>query len=103
MSQWYEPKLKDIELSDDLKDIQVFLGSDDGGNIYASIKVEDIKQLLPQAIELDTWEKADKIVCSEMDKTELNTNLEFVACDDLVIKILQQFRAKIRELKGQTK
>lgn len=46
MSYWYEPKKTDLSISPDKKEIYVYLTSDDNGNVYAALKVEDIKRLL---------------------------------------------------------
>ena len=37
-----------------------------------------------------TLEASDLIVREEMDKLELETNAEFIACDDLAIKIIKR-------------
>lgn len=50
-------------------------------------------------IEIDIWKEAEQILGSEMDKTELNTNLEFIACDDLAEK-LNCSRTFLYDLKG---
>lgn len=46
MSYWYEPKKKDIDITEDGKEIHIYLGSDDSGNIYVSLKVEEICEIL---------------------------------------------------------
>lgn len=46
MSHWIEPKLDDLSLSDDGKELHAFLYEDFNGAVYVSIKVEDIKKLL---------------------------------------------------------
>ena len=46
MSQWKGIKPEDIELSDDKKEIEIYIGSDDFGSNYVTILVEDIKKLL---------------------------------------------------------
>lgn len=46
MSYWYIPKLEDLNLSDDRTELQALLGSDESGNIWVSIDVEDIKKIL---------------------------------------------------------
>ena len=46
MSYWYEPKLEDIDITEDGKELHAYLDSDDSGNRYVSLKVEDIKKLL---------------------------------------------------------
>lgn len=43
MSYWYEPKIKDLDISEDGKDLHVYLTNDDSGAVYASIRIEDIK------------------------------------------------------------
>lgn len=40
MSYWYEPERQDIELVGD--EVHIFLGFDDGGNIYAKLKLADV-------------------------------------------------------------
>ena len=37
--------------------------------------------------------EAEEIVAREMDKTEHMTNAEFIACDDLAIKIIKRLRS----------
>lgn len=46
MSHWYEPKLEDYSLSEDGKELDILIGSDHGGNIYLTLKLEDIKKIL---------------------------------------------------------
>ena len=46
MSQWYEPQKEDMNLSDDGKELQVCFDSDYQGNIWISLKVEDILEEL---------------------------------------------------------
>lgn len=46
MSTWHEPKIEDMSLSDDGKELQVCFDSDYNGNIWISLKVEDIKKVL---------------------------------------------------------
>lgn len=46
MSYWYEPKKKDIDITEEGDEIHIYLGSDESGNIYASVKTEDIRELL---------------------------------------------------------
>lgn len=46
MSYWYEPKIEDIDFSDDGTEMHVYLDSDDSGNRYVSLKVADIKKAL---------------------------------------------------------
>lgn len=48
MSLWYEPKLEDIEIDPNGEELNIYLTSDDGdyGNIYATIKISDIKAIL---------------------------------------------------------
>lgn len=43
MSYWYQPKRKDLELDGD--EINIYLGDDDSGAIWAAVKVKDIKDL----------------------------------------------------------
>lgn len=60
MSYWYEPKLKDVGLSDDRKDVHILLGNDESGNIWASIPVSHLAQFF-QGIEF---------LCGVFDKPE---------------------------------
>lgn len=46
MSHWYEPKIKDMFLTDDGKELNIFIGSDDFGNNYVSLEVEELKKFL---------------------------------------------------------
>lgn len=42
MSDWYNPKKEDMEISSDGENLEVWLDDDDFGNIYASLKIKDI-------------------------------------------------------------
>ena len=44
MSKWYQPKAEDIERDKDV--LNVYLDSDDQGNIYAELKVEEVEAAL---------------------------------------------------------
>ena len=46
MSTWFEPKKEEISLSDDGKELQVRFDSDYSGNIWISLKVQDVKDIL---------------------------------------------------------
>lgn len=46
MSYWYEVKKEDIDITEDGQEIHIYLGSDESGNIYVSLKSKDIKELL---------------------------------------------------------
>ena len=46
MSFWYKPKLEDLEI--DGNELIVYLGSDNNGNIYATIKLDDLKKIINQ-------------------------------------------------------
>ncbi len=46
MSYWHEPKLDDLSLSSDGTELHAYIGDDESGAIYASIKIEDIKKVL---------------------------------------------------------
>lgn len=46
MSLWYVPKIADIDLSDNGEEIHILIDHDKNGNIYVSVKVEDIKKIL---------------------------------------------------------
>ena len=48
MSKWFEPKLEDMSLSDDGKELQVRFDSDYNGNVWISLKVEDVLKLCSQ-------------------------------------------------------
>lgn len=48
MSLWYEPKKEDIDFSDDGKDMHIWLCSDDCGNVYASVDVCLLKELIKE-------------------------------------------------------
>ena len=44
MSFWYEPKLEDMEIDRD--EINIYLGQDDSGSIYAAVKISDLNEIL---------------------------------------------------------
>lgn len=44
MSEWYKAKWNDIEL--DSGEIEIYVTNNENGNIYVTVKVEDIKRLL---------------------------------------------------------
>lgn len=46
MSTWYEPKLEDMDITEDGKELHINYNSDYSGAIYVSLKVKDIKTLL---------------------------------------------------------
>ena len=46
MSFWYDLEKDDIDLSEDNKEIHLFLYQDNLGCVYASIKVQDVIDLL---------------------------------------------------------
>lgn len=46
MSLRYEPKLEDIDISEDKKSLQIIVGDNYNGNIWVEIKIEDIKKVL---------------------------------------------------------
>ena len=46
MSAWYSPSKKDIEISSDGKNLDVYLGQDDFGSIYAEISIADLTAVL---------------------------------------------------------
>lgn len=46
MSYWYEPKKKDIEITEEGDEIHIHLDSNESGNIYVILKVKDIEELL---------------------------------------------------------
>lgn len=49
MSEWHEAKKDDLELDGD--EINILIGDDWRGNIYVTVKVADIKELLSTPIE----------------------------------------------------
>lgn len=49
MSFWYEPKRKDLDIDGD--DVNVYLGQDYNGAIYAAIKIKDLKEILSESDE----------------------------------------------------
>ncbi len=44
MSFWYSPKKEDIEIDGD--EVNIWLGSDESGNIYATVKIKDLEDIL---------------------------------------------------------
>jgi hypothetical protein len=46
MSQWNETKKEDLEVDGD--EINVYLGSDYSGNIYTTIKIKDLLEILAE-------------------------------------------------------
>jgi len=46
MSMWYEPKLEDIDITEDGEELHVYLYSDYSGAIYASFKVKELEDLI---------------------------------------------------------
>lgn len=46
MSFWYEPKLEDMDITEDGKELHVHIKDDYSGAVYVSINVSDIKKLL---------------------------------------------------------
>lgn len=46
MSYWYEPKIEDIDITEDKEELHVYLDSDDSGNRYVCLKIKDVKKLL---------------------------------------------------------
>lgn len=44
MSQWYEASKKDMEIDGD--EITIYVGSDEFGSIYVTVKIKDIRDLL---------------------------------------------------------
>lgn len=49
----------------------------------------------------EVMEEVKEIVASEMDKTEHLTNQEFIACDDLAIKIIKKLSDLQKALKEE--
>lgn len=49
MSEWYEPKKEDMSIDGD--EINIWLFSNDSGNVYAAVKIKDIKELLKKYAE----------------------------------------------------
>jgi hypothetical protein len=48
MSKWYEPKIEDISLSSDGKELHALIDDDNQGNIWVSINIEDILKIINQ-------------------------------------------------------
>lgn len=46
MSKWFEPEKEEISLSYDGEEIHALIDSDSEGNIWVSLKVKDIIELL---------------------------------------------------------
>ncbi len=44
MSIWYKSKREDLEIDGD--EVNVYVASDQSGNIYTTIKIKDLKDLL---------------------------------------------------------
>ncbi len=59
MSYWYEPKLEDIDLTEDGDEMHIYLKSDEHGAIYCSLKVEDVREILNYANPVE--EVTDKV------------------------------------------
>lgn len=52
MSTWYEPKLEDLDVSNDSDELDVFLYQDYSGAVYCSLKIPDIKTMLEKYEEI---------------------------------------------------
>ena len=52
MSQWYIPKLTELEIVDD--ELQIFIKQDYFGSNYFAVKLEDIRKLLKEYDESKT-------------------------------------------------
>lgn len=48
MSTWFEPTIEDMAISKDGKELDVVFDSDYNGNLWISLKIEDIKKLLAE-------------------------------------------------------
>ncbi len=46
MSYWYEPKLKDLDITEEGDELHAYLENDESGAVYVSLKVKDIIKLL---------------------------------------------------------
>jgi hypothetical protein len=46
MSFWYEPKFEDLEIDKD--ELNIYLGYDNNGSIYATVKIDDLKKIFNQ-------------------------------------------------------
>lgn len=46
MSYWYEPKIEDIDITEDGEEMHVYLYSNKDGAVYVSLNVEDVKKIL---------------------------------------------------------
>lgn len=45
MSKWYEPKPSDVSMSDDGRELHVWIDSDEEGNIYVSLERETLQKV----------------------------------------------------------
>ncbi len=50
MSKWYQVKKDDIDVDEKAGDLNVYLDSDNEGNIYAEIKLADVRDLIDKEI-----------------------------------------------------
>ena len=46
MSTWYEPKKEDLSISEDGKELHIYIDSDYNGSIRVSVNVEDIREII---------------------------------------------------------
>ena len=46
MSEWYEAEAEDLSISDDGEELHILFDSDEFGNKYVSVKIQDIVDLL---------------------------------------------------------
>ena len=52
MSNWIEPKRKDLSISDDGNEIEIYIGYFDyGGANYVTVKLKDIRELAKEYVE----------------------------------------------------
>jgi len=49
MSIRFEPKEEDCELSEDGKEIEIYIGNDYNGNTYVDLDINIVKKLLKEA------------------------------------------------------
>lgn len=59
MSFWYEKGIKDLDVSLDGKDLHIWIDSDDFGNRYVAIPIEDIKKFMKD-IAKNEWKSEKK-------------------------------------------
>ncbi len=53
MSYWYEPKKKDLDITEEGDELHAYIGDDESGALWVSIKVKDIEDLLESSKKKD--------------------------------------------------